>query len=219
VTLFEGRRRVVGVVGDVRHSALEQEAGNEIYLPIRQTDDYSAVHLVVRTALSPGALASSVRRELQPIEPSLTSGDLRALERLVSQALSPRRFVALLLAGFSAFALALAALGVYAVISYGVGQRSRELGIRAALGASGHDLKARILAETLGLAGLGMLLGALASWILARALKGLLFEITPTDPATFGGMLALLAAAATLAGYLPARRAARIDPNTALRGG
>jgi predicted permease len=213
----DGGRRVVGVVGDVRHRALELSAGGEMYLPLRQTDDYDEVDLVVRTALAPAALAAAVRSELMPIAPDLPKGEFRTLQQLVDKAVSPRRFVVLLIGGFSAFALILAALGIYAVISYGVGQRTRELGIRAALGASARDLRARILLETLGLAGVGMLLGVIVAAGLARALRGLLFGVTAGDPVTFFGILVLLAAVAALAGYLPARRASRIDPMTALR--
>jgi predicted permease len=217
VVAQEGGRRVVGVVGDVRHSALEQTAGGEMYLPIRQTNDYSAVDLVVRSPLSPAALAAAIRSGLKPIEPDLPGEELRPLQQLVDQAASPRRFVVLMLAGFSAFALILASLGIYAVISYTVHQRTQELGIRAALGASGRELQTRVLLETLGLAGVGMLLGTVAAWTLARALRGLLFGVTASDPVTFCGMLIILTAVAALAGYLPARRAARTDPILALR--
>jgi predicted permease len=223
--LQEGGRQVVGVVGDVRHSALEASAGPEMYLPIRQTDDYSRVELVVRSPAAgagggagAGALAAAVRNELRPLEPNLPGHELRPLQQLVDQAVSPRRFVVLLLGGFSVFALLLASLGIYAVISYTVTQRTRELGIRAALGASGRDLEARVLRETLGLAGVGMLIGVLVSGGLAQVLRGLLFGITASDPLTFGGTLAILVLVAALAGYLPARRASRIDPILALRG-
>jgi len=214
-------RRVVGVVSDVRHRALEQVSGCEMYLPIRQTDDYSSVDLVVRTTLPPSALASAVRAELKSIEPDLPANEFRTLQQLVDKAVSPRRFVVILLSGFSVFALILASLGIYAVISYSVAQRTQELGIRMALGASARDLQARIVLHTLGLAGMGMVLGISASWLLSlmlsRALGDLLFGVTPTDPATFLGMAVTLAAVAAIAGYLPARRASRIDPMMALR--
>jgi predicted permease len=210
-------RQVIGVVGDVRHLALEQTSGCEMYLPIRQTEDYSSVDLVVRTALPPSALASGVRLALKPIEPNLPANEFRTLQQLVDKAVSPRRFVVILLAAFSAFALILASLGIYAVISYSVNQRTQELGIRMALGASVRDLQARILVRTLGLAGLGMLIGVTASSIVSRLLNGLLFGVTPTDPVTFVGMFVVLTTVAALAGYLPARRASRIDPMAALR--
>jgi len=210
-------RQVVGVVGDVRHLALEQGSGCEMYLPIRQTDDYASVDLVVRTALPLAGLAPAVRAVLKPIEPNLPANEFRTLQQLVDKAVSPRRFVVLLLAGFSAFALMLASLGIYGVISYSVTQRTQEIGIRMALGASARELQAGIIFQTLRLAGMGMLAGVAASWILTRALSGLLFGISSTDPVTFLGMLAILTVVAITAGYLPARRASRIDPVMALR--
>lgn len=217
VTYVDVDRQVIGVVGDVRHTALEQTSGCEMYLPIRQTDDYASVDLVVRTALPPSALASGVRAALKPVEPNLPANEFRTLQQLVDRAVSPRRFVVILLAAFSAFALILASLGIYAVISYAVNQRTQELGIRMALGASARDLQARILLRTLSLAGLGMPIGVTASSILSRLLSGLLFGVTPTDPVTFLGMFVIVTTVAAIAGYLPARRASRIDPIAALR--
>ena len=137
----------------------------------------------------------------------------------MDKAVSPRRFVALLLGGFAAFALLLASLGIYALVSYSVSQRTREIGIRMALGASAAGVQRRIILQTLGLAACGVALGTLSSWVLARALSGFLFGVTATDPATFAGMVAILAAVGLLAGYVPARRASRIDPMVALRAG
>jgi ABC-type antimicrobial peptide transport system permease subunit len=208
---------VVGVVGDVRHLALEQGAGMEMYLPFRQCADFSSLDLVVRTALPPGGLAASVRAALRPIVPNISGQDFRTLGQLVDKAVSPRRFVVFLLGAFALFALILASLGIYAVISYSVGRRTQEIGIRMALGASPGKLQAGILGETLKLASAGILLGAAASWILARTLAGLLFGVTYNDPATFAGVLLVLTAVAAVAGYLPARRASRIDPSATLR--
>jgi predicted permease len=210
-------RTVVGVVGDVHHMALEEGSGNEFYIPMRQTQDYGTVDLVVRTSLPTAELASRLREALRPIEPDLPTGNLRTLQTLVDRAVSPRRFVVLLLGGFAGFALVLASLGIYGVISYSVSQRTQEIGIRMALGASAERLAGSILFETLGLAGIGMVVGVAASWLLARTLSGLLFGVTSSDPATFAGMLAILTAVAAIAGYLPARRASRIDPMSALR--
>lgn len=210
-------RRVVGVVSDVRHLALEEGAGNEMYLPIRQCRDYASVDLVVRTTLPPAALASSVRAALKPIEPNLPANEFRTLQQLVDKAVSPRRFVVLLLGGFAGFALVLASLGIYGVISYSVNQRTQEIGIRMALGASAGNLQAGILLQTLGLAAAGMAVGTGAAWALARSLRGFLYGVTATDPVTFGGMIVVLGAVALMGGYLPARRASRIDPMVALR--
>ncbi len=210
-------RRVVGVVGDVRHMALEQGAGLEMYIPIRQIDDFPSVDLVVRSRLALSELAPAVRAALKPIEPNLPGNDFRPLQQLVDRAVSPRRFVVWLLAGFAAFALILASLGIYAVVSYSVNQRTQEIGIRMALGASAADLQMRIILQTLALAAVGMLLGVAGSWALARALQGFLFGVTSTDPVTFVAMLIVLTIVAVTAGYLPARRASRIDPMVALR--
>lgn len=201
-----------------RHLALEQASGNEMYLPMRQCDDHMSVDLVLRTSLPPAQLASAVRQALQSIAPNLPSSDFRTLQQLVDQSVSPRRFIVLLLGGFAAFALILASLGIYAVISYSVTQRTQEIGIRMALGASAGDLRAHILGQTMTLAAMGMLLGVAASWVLARAISSLLYGVTATDPVTFCGVaLVLTLVAAKPPGYLPARRASRIDPMAALR--
>ena len=217
IVLACGERRVVGVVGDVRHLALEQASGMEMYLPMRQCNDFASVDLVVRSSLPPAELAGSVRAALKPIAPNLPGKDFRTLQQLVDKAVSPRRFVVLLLGGFAVFALLLASLGIYGVVSYGVNQRTQEIGIRMALGASASRLQAGIIAQTLGLAALGMLIGAAASRLLAGALGGLLFGVTANDPLTFLGMPLVLTIVAAIAGYLPARRASRIDPSIALR--
>jgi len=210
-------REVVGVVSDVRHLALEQESGNEMYIPIRQTGDYSSVDLVMRTTVPLGALALPVRRALREVDPTLPANEFHNLQDLVDQAVSPRRFIVMLLAGFSAFALVLASLGIYAVVSYSVSQRKREIGIRMALGARAGEVQARIVRQTLLLAAAGIALGTAGSWALARTMQSLLYGVTATDPITFAGMLGVLTAVALMAGYLPARRASRIDPATILR--
>jgi len=210
-------RTVVGVVGDVHHMALEEASGNEFYIPMRQTQDYGTVDLVVRTSMPTAELASRLREALRPIEPDLPTANMRTLQTMVDRAVSPRRFVVWLLGGFAGFALVLASLGIYAVISYSVSQRTQEIGIRMALGASAEMLQRSILLQTLGLAGIGMVVGVVASWALARTLSGLLFGVTSSDPATFAGMLVILTGVTALAGYLPARRASRIDPMEALR--
>jgi putative ABC transport system permease protein len=216
IMIADGERQVVGVVRDVRHLALEQESGGEMYFPFRQMND-SSLTLVVRGAYSPAVLASGVREALRPIDPNLPTNEFRAIQDLVDRSVSPRRLIVMLLAGFAGFALILASLGIYGVISYSVSQRKQEIGIRMALGASAGNLQTLILTQTLKLAAAGMGLGLLASWLLGRALQGLLFGVTPSDPMTFAAALVLLMAVAALAGYLPAMRASRLDPVEALR--
>ncbi len=202
-------RTVVGVAGDVHHLTLERGAGSEFYLPIRQTQDYGSVDLVVRTNLPPRELAVRVREALRPIEPNLPTSGLRTLQELVDKAASPRRFVVVLLGGFAAFALILASLGIYAVISYSVSQRAGNRHPHGAGRIAGH--------RATRLAIVGVALGIFGAVVLTRLVASLLFGVTPTDPLTFGAVVAVLTAVAALAGYLPAARAARIEPMSALR--
>jgi predicted permease len=213
----DGGRRVVGVVADVRHTALEATGGPEMYLPMRQTGDYAAMQLVVRTALPPDSLAAGIRTALRPLDPNLPVREFVTFQDLVDRAVSPRRFLVLLLAGFAAFALILASLGIYAVISYSVSQQRHEVGIRMALGASATDLQRRVVLRTLALAALGLAVGMAGSRVLSGALGSLLFGITAGDPVTFIEVGALLIAVAAIAGYIPAWKASRIDPMVALR--
>jgi ABC-type antimicrobial peptide transport system permease subunit len=208
---------VIGVVGDVRHLALEQDSGNEMYIPMRQCGDQPSADLVVRSSLPPSALATAIRAKLQPIAANLPGNDFRTLQQIVDRSVSPRRFLVLLLGGFAAFALVLASLGIYALISYSVNQRTQEIGIRMALGASARNVQGGIIRQTLTLAAIGMALGTAASWVMAQSAAGLLYGVTTRDPATFLAMLLVLTIVAAVAGYLPARRASRIDPMVALR--
>jgi predicted permease len=219
ISINVGRRvmAVVGVVADVRHSALEAVGGSELYMPMRQQADYAAMQLIVRTALPPDNLAAGIRTALRPIDPNLPVREFVTFQDLVDRAVSPRRFLVLLLGGFAVFALILASLGIYAVISYSVNQRVQEIGIRMALGASATDLQGRIVLRTLGLAAVGLAVGMAGARALSSALGSLLFGITSGDPVTFIEVGALLIAVAAVAGYIPAWRASRIDPMVALR--
>jgi predicted permease len=210
-------RTVVGVVGDVRHIALEKESGNEFYIPIRQIEDYPTVDLVVRSSLPTAELSSRLREALRPIEPNLPMEGLRTLETLVDRAVSPRRFVVLLLGGFAAFALGLALIGVYAVISYSVNQRQLEIGIRMALGASPGLVQRMVLGETMRMAAAGVAIGLVGGLALTRLASSLLYGVTPSDPLTFAAVVVILTGVAGLAGFVPAWRAARIEPMSALR--
>lgn len=211
-------RLVVGVVADVHHVALEQGSGMEFYLPIRQTGDFSSVELVFRARSTPGAIAATIRASLKQVAPGIPVNQITVLQDVVDTSISPRRFMTVLLAGFAGFALLLALLGIYGVISYTVNHRTQEIGVRMALGATANQLQLRIIRETLTLAAIGMLIGTVASWMLARTLGSLLFGVSAADPLTFAMMLVILTTVATASGYLPARRASRIDPMLALRG-
>jgi predicted permease len=209
--------QVVGVVGDVRHGALEQKAGLEMYFPMAQQRDWGSMDMVVRAKLPIESLVPNIRTALRSVDPDLPSSAFQTLDELVDQAVSPRRFVTLLLGGFSFLALILASLGIYGVISYSVNQRTTEIGIRIALGAQTPAVLKLIIGQGAKLAMIGLGLGLAASFALTRVLSSLLFGIGATDPLTFIGIAMLLTGVALLACYIPARRATKVDPTVALR--
>jgi len=217
--VIDTARRVVGVVGDVRHLSLDQAAGLELYIPFRQIVDYPTVDLIVRSSLPATSLATSIRTALAPIAPNVALNEVQTLGQIVDRSVSPRRFFTMLLSAFAAFALALALFGIYGVISYTVAHQQQEIGVRMALGASQGVVQRKILRETLVLAIVGIVLGTVASWIVAQLLRSQLFGVSSTDPATFVAMIVIVTAVALISGYLPARRASRIDPTVAFRSG
>jgi putative ABC transport system permease protein len=210
-------REVIGVVNGLRYQSLEQASGDDMYIPIRQTADFDAVHVIARGPLPSASLVSAVRAALRPMDARLPLTEVRTLQEIVDESVSPRRLIVVLLGGFAAFALVLASLGIYAVISYGVVQRRREIGIRMALGATPGRVQLGVLTGTLRLTAVGLTVGLAASWGLARVIRSLLFGVSFSDPATFAAALAALTVVAALAAYLPARRAAHLKPVDALR--
>jgi predicted permease len=209
--------RVVGIVANVRHSSLEQDAESEVYIPVKQHSGWGSLDLVVRSRAGSSALASSVRAALRDEDPALPLSEPQTLDEIVERAVSPRRFILQLLGAFAVAAVVLAALGIYGVVSYSVGQRMQEFGIRMALGASNSDVLLRVMSKTLLLTLAGVLLGLLGSLALSKAIGSLLYGITPTDPITFAAMALVLSGVALAAGYVPARRAARVDLASVLR--
>jgi predicted permease len=210
------RFTVAGVVADVRQSSLDETPAAQMYLPYGRVGGVSS-EVILRSALPPSALVASVRSALRDFDPSLTASDVRPLTDLVDRAVSPRRFLLSLLAGFAGVGLLLASLGIYGVISYGVAQREQEIGVRMALGATAAAVRRQVLGETLQLAVAGLGLGLLAALALAQLIAALLYGTSPADPATFGVTAALLLGVAAIAGFVPALRASRVDPMTALR--
>jgi len=204
--------RVIGVVSDVRHSSLEEEAGLEIYLPVAQQGSGFALDLVIRSEQPLESLAPRVAATLGSLDSTLPTGDHRTLEEIVDLAVSPRRFIMLLISAFALIALFLASLGIYGVVAYSVSQQTQEIGIRIALGATAARVQLRIIAKTLILASAGILLGLIGSVALSRLIESLLYGVSPTDPLTMVAMVSLLALISIMAGYLPALRASRIDP-------
>jgi predicted permease len=208
--------QVIGVVSDVHESSVEEAANPEVFVPITQGYPEGG-ELVVRSKLAPGAIAGSVMSTLRSMNPGQPAVELRPIQQLVDHAVSPRRFFMLLVSIFAALGLLLASLGIYGVISYSVTQQTQEIGIRMALGSSQGRVQLGVIARTLKLALIGIAAGIVASFAIAALIASLLFGTAPTDTVTFAGMILLLVAVAFIAGYLPARRASRIDPIVALR--
>jgi putative ABC transport system permease protein len=211
-----GAATIVGLVGDVRHRSLAARPRAELYVPFRQYP-HGGMTVVVRAAGDPAAVARTVKREINALDSDQPITDLTTLPALLHGSVSPQRFNLLLLGGFAGLALLLAAVGVYGVIAYSVSQRTREIGIRMALGAAAREIRRAVVRPAVALAGVGVVLGSMAAWLLGRALAPELYEVSLHDPATFGLVAVILLAAAWAACALPARRAARLDPLIALR--
>jgi putative ABC transport system permease protein len=207
---------VVGVVGDVREFGLEQPAIPEAYYPESQ-GAYSGLIVVIRTATEPLAQVSALRNTLHSVDKDLPFVDPQALSSMVSNSSEEKRFVALLLGLFAGVALLLASVGIYGVVSYSVAQRTREIGIRMAFGAGIRNVLKMVIREGLMLGLAGVELGLIGSWGLTRYLESLLYGVRPSDPSTFALVAVAMILAVLLACFIPARRAARVDPMIALR--
>jgi len=209
---------VVGVVADVRQG-LEETPKPEMYLIFRQRDyfQWHSPRLVVRSTRSLRSLIPDVRTAMKEFDPAMASNEFTTLDQIVDRAIAPRRLITRLLSSFSSFALLLAAVGLYGVIAYSVGQRTREIGIRLALGAQRGNVLRLVVGEGLRLAGLGVAVGLVAAFFVTRVLQSQLYGVTTGDPFTYTITATILVAVALLACYVPARRAAKIDPMEALR--
>jgi putative ABC transport system permease protein len=207
---------IVGVVADSRTYGVGQAPGPEFYVPHAQSA-LPFMSVIVRTSVDPGATAAAIRTQIAAIDPDLPAGELRPVSEAVSEQIAPSRFRTILLVFFGATSLLLAALGVYGVISYSVAQRTSEIGIRVALGASRSQVRSLVMREGLALAGVGLILGLVASLVASHKLAALLFEVAPSDPISLAAVVAALLAVAALAAYVPTRRAMRIEPVIALR--
>ena len=208
---------VIGVIADVRESSAEEAAAAQMFLPATKQFGPEGSYLVVRSRIAPAALATSVMRTLRDINPGQSASEFMPIQGLVDHATSPRRFFALLVGVFAGLGLLLASLGIFGVISYSVTRQTQEIGIRMALGATRSRVLVDVISRTLRLALIGTGIGVIASVVVARMIASLLFHTDSTDPITFASMVILLTSVALLAGYLPARRASRINPMVALR--
>jgi putative ABC transport system permease protein len=213
-------REIVGVVQDVRYFGAGDEIRPLVYVPHRQVA-WGEMVVTVR-AVDPGAggapgLAASLRAALATLDKDLAIGDVRTMSQSMTASMARPRFNTLLLSTFAALALLLAAVGLYGIMSYSVVQRTREIGVRIALGARAVDVHRLVLRRTLRLLAFGLLAGTAGALAVTRLMAGLLFEVAPWDQAAFTAGTLILASVAIVAAYLPARRAARVDPMTALR--
>jgi ABC-type antimicrobial peptide transport system permease subunit len=210
-------REVIGIVKDVRQNDFVASPKRQMYFTYRQLKNVAANALVVRTSIEPMSLAAPVRNAIWSVDKDQTVADIDTMAHIVAEAVARQRFSMLLLGLFAALALLLASIGIYGVMSYSVAQRTREIGIRIALGARRADVLQMTVKQALKLVGVGMMIGLAAAFLLTRVLASLLFGISATDPITFIGISVVLFAVAILASYVPALRATKVDPITALR--
>jgi predicted permease len=207
---------IVGVVADLRYTKLDEEPGAEVYIPYRQAGALREVDVILRAARSPLAVAAAARRAAA-IDPGRPVYDVQTLEQALAESIAPRRFNLLLLGVFAGAALLLAVVGIYGVMSYAVTQRTHEVGVRMALGAGRGQVVRMIVRQGLLAAAGGLAAGVAAALGLTRLIRGMLYEVEPGDPWTFAGVCVVLAVAAGAACWIPARRAAGVDPMVALR--
>jgi predicted permease len=214
---------IVGVSGDVRQVSLDKPAEPTLYMPASQNDTgpvvpaLRAMAYVVRTEAAPERMFDAVRQAIHEFDPALPIVDLRTADDDLARSVAGRRFNTTLLAGFAVLALTLAAVGIYGLMSFTIVQRTREIGIRLAIGATQRDVLALVVGQGTRLAIVGAAFGLVGALALTRVMRSLLFDVSPLDPAAMLGATLLLLGVAALASYWPARRAARIDPQSAIR--
>ena len=211
-----GCAEVVGIAGDVKHNSLVDEAGYDLYYPAFQS--YSKqTHFVARTQGDPMMLANEIQRAVWQVAPDTGVFNVMPLTKLSANTVWQSRVWGLLLGIFSGIALVLATAGIYAVVAYFVTQRTREIGVRIALGAQWRDVLKLVLTNGMLLVTIGLTIGLVGAFALTRLMTTLLFEVSPTDPITFGVVALSVILATLLACYIPARRATKVDPLVALR--
>jgi predicted permease len=211
------RAAIVGIVGNTRDAGLGADPLPIVYMPTGLTPWWSSFSFMVRTAGDPAALTRSAREVMRGIAPGLPMQDVRTMEDRVRESVAPARWSMALLTLFAGVALTMAAVGVFGVLSFLVTQRTRELGIRMALGAAPSEVRRMVVAQGTRLALGGAIVGLAGAFALSRLMASMLYGVTPSDPLTYGGVTALLLAIAALASWWPARRATKVDPMVALR--
>jgi putative ABC transport system permease protein len=208
--------QVVGVAADVKDEDLDAPAADDIYFPYKQSP-IRWEYLEVRSGSDSAALLPSIRNAIASVDPDQPIEDVATMQQRLDESLGPRRFSMTLLVAFSAIALVLAAIGLYGVVSYAVAQRTREFGLRVALGASPEQVTKLVLRRGLFLAGVGAAIGVVLALAASRVMKAMLFGVSTADPLAFAAAVTVLISVALLAIYIPARRATKVDPMVALR--
>jgi putative ABC transport system permease protein len=212
----KGIREIVGVVADVKNDDLDEQPDPTLYL-VHSQNASRAMSLVIRATEDPTRLASAVRSEVHALDPNLPVSNIKTVNQMIYERVSPKRLMTYILAVFALVALLLASVGIYGVMSYAVTQRTQEIGIRMALGARAFDVLKLVVRNGMSLALIGVAIGMAGAFALTRLLANLLFHVTPTDGLTFAGVSISLSLVALLACYIPARRATKVDPLVALR--
>jgi predicted permease len=218
-------REIIGVVGDVREDGIAQEAATTVYWPLvtrafwdSEIFAQRSMAYAIRTQrIRDAAFLDEVRRVIWETNPNLPLANVQTMEAIVSRSMSRTSFTLVMLAIAAGVALVLGAVGIYGVTSYVVSQRTREIGVRMALGAQRGDVSRMVVVQGLALTGVGVAVGLAAAFLLTRAMSAILFGVSPVDPLTYGAVAGALTTVAVLASYLPARRAASVDPAVALK--
>jgi putative ABC transport system permease protein len=209
-------REVMGVVSDVRQNGIDRDPPMQVYIPLQQEPMRSLI-VVARTAGDPLAMASMIEERIHSIDKDLPVFNVRTMDQLLDESIAQQQLAMALLGSFALLALMLAAMGIYGVMSYAVTQRTHEIGVRMAMGAQPSDVLRLVVGQGLTLALIGVAVGISAALAMTRLMASMLFGVSSTDPLTFISISLLLIAVAALACYVPARRAARVDPMVALR--
>jgi predicted permease len=218
-----GMVTVIGIVGDIRHAGLDVEPRGEMYLAHRQFTFWNGgsapntMQLVARTTVPPAAIVNALRAAVSNLDPDLPAGAITTMADVEAASVAQPRFLLVLIGLFAAVALLLAAIGLYGLIAFMVGQRAHEIGVRMALGARTGQVVGMVLRQGMAMIGVGLVAGLIAALVLTRTLQGFLFGVRPSDPLTLGAVTLVLAAVGALACVLPARRAAGVAPLDALR--
>jgi putative ABC transport system permease protein len=213
---FAPWREVVGIVADVKFNGVSNETPLQAYLPLVH-ESARSLALVVRSALAPSSLVSSIESIVRDLDKDLPLFEVRTMEDMLEASIARERMSMLIFAVFAVVALALASVGLYGVVAHGVTERTHEIGVRMALGADARHVLGLVVRQGLSMALVGTAIGVAGAFALSRWIEALLFGVTATDPATFAGVITTLLAVAAIACYIPAWRATRVDPTTALR--